>query len=130
MKWILHNLGTCSIEETLESIKKYQTGIIVVDARDIPDDKCSGEDFERLKKHIVIVSLLRKRGYRVLVRCHAGISRSNSIAIAVIMLDHKMIFEDALDLVKTKIPEANPHPELLDNIKDAVKEIGIQRVES
>jgi protein-tyrosine phosphatase len=47
---------------------------------------------------------------KLVICCSAGVSRSNSIAIGVLIMRYGMRFEEALSLVKEKVPIANPLP--------------------
>lgn len=126
VNWIFSDLGTCSLDETRDAYNHYHIGTVLVDIRDIPDGKTKGKEFERLKKHLLTIVALRSRGCRVIIRCHAGISRSNGMAIGVIMLQHKIAYEDARKLVLKFIPQANPHPDFMDDIQKAVNELSIR----
>ena len=52
------------------------------------------------------IALIQKHG-KVVVCCSAGISRSNSIAVGVLMRWNQMSFEQAVKTVKDKVPIAN-----------------------
>jgi hypothetical protein len=47
---------------------------------------------------------------RIVVCCSAGVSRSNSIAIALLMRRSRMSFRDAFNLIKIKVSIANLLP--------------------
>ena len=53
------------------------------------------------------------QGDRILISCAAGISRSVSMAAALLALKGGANFLDAIDEVMAKRPEANPHPSVL-----------------
>lgn len=55
---------------------------------------------------------------RIVVCCSAGVSRSNSIAIAILMKQAKMTFEEAYKLVQEKVPIADPLSCHLDMIRN------------
>ena len=55
--------------------------------------------------------------HRVLVHCFAGISRSVIICMAY-LYECGMSFQEALELIKTKHPVANPHETLLRSLYD------------
>jgi protein-tyrosine phosphatase len=57
---------------------------------------------------------------KVVICCSAGVSRSNSIAIGVLVKDFGMNFEQAYALVKARVPIANPLPCHLIKIKRLV----------
>ena len=58
--------------------------------------------FSFIEKH-------RRKNKNIMIHCQCGVSRSASIVIAYIMYDQKLGFHDALQLVKSKSPTANPH---------------------
>ena len=47
---------------------------------------------------------------KLVICCSASVSRSNSIALGVLVVKYNMSFEDAVALVKEKVPIANPLP--------------------
>lgn len=49
------------------------------------------------------------RNEKVLVHCNAGVSRSVSVVVAFLILDHGMSYEDAFALVKDVRPCARPN---------------------
>lgn len=55
------------------------------------------------------ISLLEKH-QKVVICCSAGVSRSNSIAIAVLVKYFGFGFEEACKLVRQSVPIANPLP--------------------
>lgn len=55
------------------------------------------------------LGILRNNG-KVVICCSAGVSRSNSIAIAVLVKHFQMNFDEALSLVSEKVLIANPLP--------------------
>ncbi|MBI4552116.1 MAG: dual specificity protein phosphatase family protein [Candidatus Latescibacteria bacterium] len=57
------------------------------------------------------------RERRILVHCMAGISRSPSIAMCY-LYECGFSFEDAYDLIKSKRLQANPHPALVESIRE------------
>lgn len=60
--------------------------------------------------------LLHQHG-KVVVCCSAGVSRSNAIAIGVLVRYCGLDFDEAYDLVKSKVPIANPLPCHLNQIR-------------
>lgn len=83
-------------------------GFKVIDVRDIMLDARNPLDVYR-KLTNMAVQILRDNG-KVVICCSAGVSRSNSIAIAVLVKHFQMSFEDAVSLVSEKVPIANPLP--------------------
>ena len=62
---------------------------------------------------------------KVLVHCHAGISRSSTICIAYIMKYKKMKFEDALKFVRQKRPKISPNKGFIQQLRNYEKELNI-----
>ena len=90
------------LDSETENIKKYfdQTGKFINDA-------------------------LKEKG-KVLVHCHAGISRSSTICLAYIIKYKKMSFDKALELVKKKRDKINPNPGFIIQLKEYQKDNGIK----
>lgn len=118
---IWDNLGTCSLLESLTP-----EGAIVVDVRDLKD---SGENsVEAIKTKIMIVANLMACGERVIVRCLAGMSRSNSIACAAMMLmGNKHTWDHHWTIIEKKCPRARQNLEFVDVVKKALLELGVDR---
>ena len=123
-KIIENKLATEGINEfSLDELKDiYQdTGGItiikwpVADVRDLYDDDSNGlEDYE--KKIDLAWELLQKNG-RVVICCVAGISRSNAIALGVLVKYFDMDFYDAWELVRQRVPRANINPSHISKLK-------------
>ena len=62
---------------------------------------------------------------KVLIHCHAGISRSSTILIAYIMKNKKMKLDKVLELLRTKREKVNPNSGFIEQLKEYEKEIGI-----
>ena len=62
---------------------------------------------------------------KVLVHCHAGISRSGTICIAYIMKYKKMKFDDALKFVRQKRPKISPNKGFIEQLRNYEKELNI-----
>lgn len=125
MKWILHNLGTCSIEETQDAIKQYHKGTVLIDVRDIVDGK--NKNPKTIKKHLKAILGNLRLGEKVIIRCYAGISRSNAMAVGILMLCHNLSKEDAIDLVKLKVPQTQINQDLLDDILEVIEKVRIHQ---
>jgi len=59
-------------------------------------------------------------GRRVILMCAAGISRSNGLAMGLMAIYHHMCLDDAKRIVEKLCPRANPMPDLLDAVLEAV----------
>ena len=57
---------------------------------------------------------------RVVFMCAAGISRSNGLAIGVLSIYHNLSIDDGKRIVECICPRANPMPDLMDAIRQAV----------
>ncbi len=67
-------------------------------------------DLHVYRRLVIEASEILKAHGKVVVCCSAGISRSNAIAIALLMKRSGMNFRDAFNIVKFKVPIANPLP--------------------
>lgn len=90
-------------------------GFKVIDVRDRMLDARNPLDVYR-KLTDEAMRILRENG-KVVICCSAGVSRSNSIAIAVLVKHFQMTFDEAVSLVSEKVPIANPLPCHLQQIK-------------
>lgn len=118
---ILENLATCSLFENCTP-----EGWIVVDVRDLKDGPAN--DIEAVKMKIMIVANLMASGQKVVVRCLAGMSRSNTIACASMMminLDHT--WDYYWHKVEKKCPRARQNLEFVDAVKKALSEMCVER---
>lgn len=87
----------------------------VSDVRDLDDDNSNSlEDYE--KKIDLALELIEKQG-RVVICCVAGISRSNAIALGVLVKYFDMDFYDAWELVRQRVPRANINPSHISKLK-------------
>jgi protein-tyrosine phosphatase len=87
----------------------------VSDVRDLDDDDSNSlEDYE--KKIDLAWELIEKQG-RVVICCVAGISRSNAIALGVLVKYFDMDFYDAWELVRQRVPRANINPSHISKLK-------------
>jgi protein-tyrosine phosphatase len=113
MHKILDNLATHGIREPgfLKGYSECKEGSIdnfrIVDVRTLVD----GENplFEYELNIIRVVSYL-ELGESVVICCHAGVSRSNAIALGVLTHYFKIDFNQALELITSKIPMCNILP--------------------
>ena len=60
--------------------------------------------------NMIIPELLKTPEQLILFHCHAGISRSSSLAIAYLSLLNNISFEKSYKLAKDKRPIVNPNP--------------------
>lgn len=90
-------------------------GFYVLDIREkIVDARNPLSKYKRLVDEAC--RLLKEHG-RLVLCCSAGVSRSNAIAIGVLVRYYGISFEGACELVKSKVPIASPLPCHLKQIK-------------
>jgi protein-tyrosine phosphatase len=77
----------------------------VVDVRDLYDDGSS--KLEVYEKKIDLSWQVIQNYGRVVVCCVAGVNRSNAIALGVLVKYFEMDFDDAMALIRKKVPIAN-----------------------
>ena len=87
----------------------------ILDCRKLADDG-SNKLIDYARLILAGVHMMAKNNH-VIVCCHAGISRSPSIAIGILVEYNKMSFYDAWALVRTKVPISNPEPAHISALK-------------
>ena len=105
-------LYSCSLEDIPPA------GIVVLDVRDLQDGP---ENPTRIWRRIDLGLEIVKRHYGVATKCAAGISRSTSIAAAILALREGSDYRGALEVVKKKCPRAYPNPLILDSVQSALE---------
>lgn len=100
IKWITENIGTGAYSDVVKDISK---NIKLVDVRDMVDK--SGNSLGVINKKIDTSLGYLKKGYRVVICCDYGKSRSNSIAAGVISKNNNKEFNEALNIVLKKTTE-------------------------
>ncbi|MGD1838038.1 MAG: hypothetical protein ACPKPY_08280 [Nitrososphaeraceae archaeon] len=127
MHKILDNLATHGLgENILLGNRENKTGMIlapgrmnndwyIVDVRDMIDH--GGNSIAMYKKKIFTVVAYLLENKRVVICCGAGQSRSNAIAIGVLVDRFGMSFYDALEFVKEKVPICNIDHSHIDALK-------------
>lgn len=121
MYQILNNLATCSFFESCTP-----AGWIIVDVRDLRDN--SNNSIEFVLDKIQLIGNLLCGGYKVVVRCQAGISRSNAIACAAMTwIAVETYWDDNWKLVEKACPRARLNLEFLDVVREALIKLGVER---
>jgi protein-tyrosine phosphatase len=88
---------------------------LVVDVRDLYDDNSNSlEDYE--KKIDLTWELIQKHG-KAVICCVAGISRSNAIALGVLVKYFNMAFYEAHELIGNRVPIANINQSHISKLK-------------
>ena len=104
---ILDNLATYGIGEPglLAGYSECKEGFIdnfrIVDVRILVDGENPLLEYEL---NITRVVSYLELGQKVVICCRAGVSRSNAIALGVLVHYFKIDFSQAVDLITTKIP--------------------------
>jgi protein-tyrosine phosphatase len=110
---ILDNLATHGLREPgiLQGYSECKQGLIdkfrIVDVRTLNDGPNSLFDYE--------VNIMRVISYleideKVVICCRLGISRSNAIALGVLVHHFKINFNQAMELISSKVPICNILP--------------------
>ncbi len=103
-----HGLGETNYPATaLDGRMLDETDYWIVDVRDMLDESQPAEVYQ--KKIEYAISCLDKNK-KIVICCGAGQSRSNAIAIGVLMKKYNMDFYDAYNLVREKVPIAQIEP--------------------
>lgn len=80
------------------------------------DGECDGyggdDSYARFKQAAESLLWALERGERVLIHCHAGKSRSTSVAMAALAVYEDIPWEDSFNMVKENRPSANPDSQL------------------
>ena len=110
---VWNNLATASMFEMTEE------GWITVDVRDISDITT---DIQEVKERMMLVGGLVANGWKVVVKCIAGINRSNVLVCGVMcMLEPKDDLDETWnthwETVRRKVPRALANPTLYDTVK-------------
>jgi len=112
--WIWNELGTCNMLES-----NTPAGVIIIDVRDLEDG--GKNSIDEVADKIQLVGNLLASGYKVVVRCQAGMSRSNTIACAaMVWINGDMYWDYAWNKVKTACPRAMLNLEFYDTVKQAL----------
>lgn len=108
MKKITEFLATIGIDNEVTGFK-IPEGWRLFDIRDLLYDEPKNQlgDYNLCITH---ASDLIRNGEKVIIGCSAGISRSNAIAIGVLMRVTGMSYDQAYDLVHEMVTQANIEP--------------------
>jgi len=115
-------LGTISLLESCT-----EEGVVIIDVRDLKDGK--GNNIQKIKEKIELVANLLSAGQKIAVRCAGGISRSNAIACAVLVyIINGYSWEEPWvaqwSRIKKRCPRAQENPDLIREVKQALRELG------
>jgi hypothetical protein len=103
-----HGLGQTTYPATkLEEGRLADTDFWIVDVRDMLDEPQAMDVYQKKIDHAI--SCIEKHG-KIVICCGAGMSRSPSIAIGVLIKKYGMNFYDAYNLVQDTTPVAEIEP--------------------
>jgi len=131
---ILGNLATHGLGEPgiLQGYSECKQGLIdkfrIVDVRTLNDGPNSLFDYE--------LNIIRAISYleideKVVICCRLGISRSNAIALGILVHHFKIDFNHAMELISSKVPISNilpPHILALQKLLSAKTTIKTHRI--
>jgi len=113
MFWITDYIGSSAVDDV------HEPGVVVIDVRDLNDGtNPPGPIWLKIRAALEVLKL----GNKVCIRCTAGISRSNSIAAAVLSLHDGIPYKKALEKVREKVPRAWPNPLMVRSTLRAINE--------
>ena len=78
---------------------------LVVNAEDVPEYRIAGPAYVALR----FLQEGLQKGEKILVHCHAGISRSSTIVLLHMMVNHKLSLPSALSRLKMIRPQVQPN---------------------
>ena len=114
---ITEYLATCNMIEG-----NTPEGWIIVDVRDLKDS--GGNSIEEVANKIQLVGNLIASGFKVCIRCQAGMSRSNAIACAALVwINSKWYWDDTWKRIEKKCPRARLNLQFYDTVKRALIKI-------
>jgi protein-tyrosine phosphatase len=121
VNWVTKFIGVKSAKSPL---KESEFGSIIVDVRDLKDGvNDPNELVKALQRLFTVVAFARQYKSPVIIQCEAGLSRSTSLIAAIFVKANDMEWEDALEFVKKKVPEAQFNQDLLDCLKAVLETI-------
>jgi nucleoside-diphosphate-sugar epimerase len=118
IKWISKDLGTAAFSLTLFSDDNF-----VLDVRDLVDKSGNSESalLDKINKGVELLSQAERENKKLVVCCDYGMSRSNSVAAAILSKNKSIPFFEAVRTVMKATNEKEIKIEVLNNIYDALK---------
>lgn len=114
--WILWNLGT-SGEDDHEDLSTYK----IFDVRDLVDGFI--DPYLIAGRLLMIIDEIKKNQSKIVVKCQAGISRSNALVMGILCINNNMEWDDAHRIVKILVPRAAPNEGIINATKQAISAI-------
>jgi protein-tyrosine phosphatase len=112
--WINRYLGTKSVSEHL---KENEYNSVLIDCRYIADGHNEPIKLINFMKNVLAhYDICQARGQKLILYCEGGISRSNAIAVGILISSCGFEYTDAIDYVKGKVPRMQLEQTLLAEI--------------
>jgi UDP-glucuronate decarboxylase len=116
MKWLTSEIATGAYEKVINNTPEMCD--LIFDVRDLVDK--SGNSLAYIGRKIDDgVEFLRKKK-RIVVCCDYGMSRSNSIAVGIMMKFYDIDFSSAVNLLKQTVDEEDVKVEMLNTVYSAL----------
>lgn len=112
--WITENLGTSSWDQVTRS-----HDIHIVDVRDLVDKEGNTPTAIKVKIDEALAWLQQSK--KVVVCCDYGISRSNAIAVGILLVSDDISFDDAIRRVMSATLQTGIRIETLNSVRRAVE---------
>ena len=93
-------------------------GLTVVDVRDLNDGT---EDPKRILEKIRLAQTVLIQDGKVGIRCQAGVSRSNGVAVGLLVLHFHIPLGDAVNIVKWRVPRTQINGGFFASLQEAIK---------
>lgn len=98
----------------------YESGVIIINVSDLNDGTNNPRAIQtKLETALTLLQTFSKQ--RIVIQCRAGISRSPTIAAAVLALYKAIDFDTALNEVTHRIPRTHLNYDLVDSCREALK---------
>lgn len=114
--WITPRLGTVAEGEF------YEPGVVIINVSDLVDGRNAMLPIAK-KIEIAHEVLEKYPDLRVVIQCHGGVSRSNTIAAAVLARWKGVELDSAMNEVHQKVPRTQYNYDLVDSVKLAITSI-------
>ena len=110
---LLHHIGIGALLQLADSVNLPSISSLY-----IPIEDGEALPFDRLKSSVEFVRLEKAQSRNVLIACGAGVSRSVSVAVAVLKEEENLSLFEAFRQVLANHPQAMPHLALWQSLCD------------
>lgn len=115
--------GQSNIVDSRMAILAYNEiqpiGFVIIDVRDLIDG--NGNNIDHIAKKLEAGVWLYRNGYNMGYRCHAGVSRSVTLAGATLAIAKDISIGAAVAIVQSQVPRANPNIGFVPEVEMAMK---------